>query len=494
MKFIVLFSQNLKLDSMMKYFANNLDDEFVFLSTHYLFENERKSIKDNMKNSVFYTFADYLSDQEMAECDEKAYHNNISHTDYVDQIKKIKNDLIATKIITNIGADEKIAFCDDLGIDVGIWKRHGFKIIRGEYYYENKHSLYERFRDQIAKNKTFVKIYRKIKPVNKYAYKSDEVSVSYFEGKKYIFLGNLNRIGYRLSIEFEKSKEECDRLNNGMYEDYNTCVYMTTWHEQEKCKIPDDPRYCVRWGQDGYLPPNYSHKDYFFKPNNVKYFCWDSLGTRLFENQGLPYELIPFRNRLLLPNPIFPDNICRVLVVASGSGDWTALKNRSDDDLLVAAFAKIAERYPNIEITYRCHPTWIHPNHLGVNSINRVYEFFQSLNLPNLKLSSNIPVANIENGFKLSFSRSSLEEDLKKADFVFGEHSISMIDAAFKKIPFASVNMTKRRDFFVGISDFGFPHCTSIDDIEKVIESISTETFQQGYLKAINNYNEMACE
>lgn len=80
---------------------------------------------------------------------------------------------------------------------------------------------------------------------------------------------------------------------------------MTTWHEHGKCNVPDDEKYEVRWTQDGYLPPNYSHKDYFFKPNNVKYYCWDELGTQLFKNQGLPYEMIPLEKNYIYRNLYF---------------------------------------------------------------------------------------------------------------------------------------------------------------------------------------------
>ena len=80
---------------------------------------------------------------------------------------------------------------------------------------------------------------------------------------------------------------------------------------------------------------------------------------------------------------------------------------------------------------------------------------------------------------------------IKDVDIVFGEHSISMIDAAFRGILFGSVNVTGRRDFFCGISAMGFPHCESVDEIVSLIKSIKTFSFKENYLRAINNYNEM---
>ena len=215
------------------------------------------------------------------------------------------------------------------------------------------------------------------------------------------------------------------------------------------------------------------------------------MGTQLFKNQHLPYELIPFRKKIYLPKPNFPNQVKSILVIASGSGDWTALKNRSDDDIMVDAIVQMAKKFPTIQFTYRCHPTWVHPQNVGVNAINRVRDYFEWIDLPNLKLSGNIPPMKNGNEFKYSFSRTSLEADLENTDFVIGEHSISMIDGAFKKIPFFSVNLTKRRNFFEGLNNLGFPFCSSVREIEDMIRNISSESFRVSFLKAIDNYNKM---
>ena len=95
-------------------------------------------------------------------------------------------------------------------------------------------------------------------------------------------------------------------------------------------------------------------------------------------------------------------------------------------------------------------------------------EYLKIKKIPNLHVSTNIPKESLNN-FILSFPRSSLESDLMNADLVFGEHSISMIDGCLKNIPFVSVNLTKRRNFLEGITKFGFPHCETVDSIQKII-------------------------
>lgn len=490
---IFVFTQNLKLDSLKGYVTLTAEQDLnIFVTTHFLFENERAYISSIYNNPIFLDFADFLADEEMAKCDTDAYSSDsVAYETYLKNIKRLKNRLVIKKLLQKYPGCRRYILSDDLGIDIAEWKKNGFKQIRGNYYYYEDKGMVKSVRHRLAQNTFLRKVYHGLKGINNNFYSPIEVSVGYYQGKKYVFIGKMSRIDYRLDISFEPSEEECRKLNAGEYEPKENCTYMTTWHEHAKCNVPDDERYCVRWAQDGYLPPNYTHYDYSFKPDNVVYYCWDQLGTLLFKNKNLPYELIPFRKRLYLPEPIFPQRITNVLIVASGSGDWTALKNRSDDDIMVDAFAQIAKRFPDIHFTYRCHPTWILPENVGVNSINRVSDYFASLGLNNITLSSNIPMAKEGKKFHFSFSRSSLDEDLKNTDFVFGEHSISMIDAAFKGIAFCSVNITKRRNFFCGINDLGFPICKTVDEIVHMIKKITEYDFQRDYLVAVKNYNEM---
>lgn len=486
-----LFSQNLKLKSFEKFSClSKKADKNIFLTTQYLFDNEREYLEKMFPNCQFRDFADYLTDKEMADCDEDAYKTEKSdYQKYLAIMKMLKN----LKVLTNLKDD----FCEfngyilsnSLGIDEKVWISNGFKRLKGEYFYPEFVSIPRKIKHLLGKIELFRNLYFKFNGKND-TRNPQEIYVSEYDSKKIIFVGKMHRIDYRLSIEFKKSEEELQKFNDGVFYPKEECQYITTWHEHYKCFVPDDEKYDVRWMQDGYLPPNYSEYGYNFIPQNVQYYAWDILGEKLFHNKNLPVSLIPYRKKIYMPIPKFPAEVRNILVVASGSGDWTALKNRSDDDMLVDAFVKIAKKYPNIKFVYRCHPTWVHPNNLGVNAINRVAEFFASQNLPNLVLSTSMPSTNLDN-FQLSFSRSSLDEDLKNADFVFGEHSISMIDAAFKEIPFASVNLTNRRNFYCGITDMGFLYCNCLDDISNVIENITNPNFQSEYPKWVKKYNEM---
>lgn len=488
-KNVFIFSQNLKLYSIEKFKNIGKNKQNIFLTPHYLFPNEKEYLKNIFGDCIFRSFADYLTDEEMASCDIEAYKcSDSDYAEYLRKIKEFKNNIVLNNISKEFKQYRGYILSNDIGIDIDVWKNAKFEYIKGEYYYPFPKTFKEKMDNLFRKN--FHSIYKIFeKPEEKVFF--DDVYVSEYNNKKIIFLGKMHRIDYRLNLKFVKSKDEAIKYNKCEFYTKDECQYWTTWHEHFKCNVPDEEQYDVRWIQDGYLPSNYTDFSFCFKDKNVQYYAWDIMGTKLFKNKNLPVSLIPERKKIYMPVPEFPEKIKNVLVVASGSGDWTALKNRSDDDLLVYAFSKLAEKYPEINFTYRCHPTWVHPDNVGVNSINRVAQYYDSLNLPNLKLSTNIPANKNVNNFQMTFQRSSLEEDLKNADIVFGEHSISMIDAAFKNIPFASVNLSNRRDFYSDISEMGFLHCESIKDIENIIENLSDSELQKKYLKAVDEYNKM---
>ena len=72
---IFVFSQNVKLDSLKKY-VDLKEDKNIIITTHFLFENERKFLESLFVNIDFYTFADFLSDTEMEKIDLESYSSS----------------------------------------------------------------------------------------------------------------------------------------------------------------------------------------------------------------------------------------------------------------------------------------------------------------------------------------------------------------------------------------------------------------------------------
>ena len=127
---IFVFSQNVKLDSLKKY-ADLKEDKNVIITTHFLFENERKFLESLFVNIDFYTFADFLSDTEMEKIDLESYSSSsIPYEEYLKNIKKKKNILVISKVVSQFQKGKKYIFSDDLGIELKAWERMGFKSLR----------------------------------------------------------------------------------------------------------------------------------------------------------------------------------------------------------------------------------------------------------------------------------------------------------------------------------------------------------------------------
>lgn len=492
---IIVITQNVKLPSLSGLKDRLAPGEVLIVSTQYVFENEVETINKALNHECKYLdFADLLSDAERERCDEEAYSETQRGVgQYYARIKELKNERIVAHLQEKYPCQNNLLVCDDLGVDADVWESNGFIKVECEYYHNSEPVVNKAGR----LDKLIRLIFGNLKTIERY-YKGDIWETCY-QGKKHLFFGSTNRIGYRMNLEFKKaSKWEnvkfiieyyCIKLL-GMMPKNNT-VRMTTFHEEAHWRLPDHINFNVKKIQDGYLPPNYSSKYLLFFGKNTEFYAWDEIGCHTFQYHHLKPSIMPFRKKLYLPKPRHPKQVKKILCVASGAGDWTAIKNRSDEDMMLWVFGKVAAMFPEIEFVYRCHPVWVHPQHQGVNSIQRAAEYYDWLNLPNLKLSGNIPNANQGGRFVLSYKRSSFEEDLNGVDIVFGEHSVSMLDAGFKNILFASCNVTGHRNFWEDITKLGFPHCESVEEIANLIKAVPTKEFRNSYERAVKNYNEM---
>lgn len=487
---VIIFSNNVKFSAFEKLskFIKLNDASFLFLSTHYLFEYEKNTIKNIFNNSTFMVFADYLLDADCEEIDRKAY--SIETEDclkYCEVIKKIKNEKVCERLLLGLKEYNGYILSEDLGIDRTVWESKGFTYLKVEHYYENSISLLRKCLRRLKPLKSLVLKFReltRIKKLNIRVYSAD------FQGRKLIFIGKINRVEMHLNIPFTEDSEEAGKVIRGNFKSSDRVQYLMAMHESGTVLIPDSPKYDIRFVQDGYLPPNYTAQNLRFKPNNVKYYALDKIGKDAFEAQHVSVELLPFRRNTLLPKPDFSKQIKTILITATCAGPWSSLINPSDDDILLEAIVESAKRYPDITFVYRPHPACVHPMHTGVNTINRIAEYFDTMKLQNLKLSTNVPHQNMK-AFSLSFSNTSLLEDIKGADLILSEYSHSLIEGAEVGKIFVTVNLTKRRNFYEAITNLGFPHCNSIDELWSVIENIHSPIFISQYKKAIDNYNAM---
>lgn len=491
---IIVLNQNVKLQSLSRLTEMVAPgSETMILSSQFIFENEAEIIDSILSTKCIYkNFSDILTDAECQKCDEDAFElmkNGQEVSRYYEQIQTIKNERLISKLLKLYNFKKKIVTDDGLGIRIEEWKKQGFEFINLDYYYIKPTSHTRKSSNSLIIIQKSFRAFLKIKRIF-----TDPIYEAFKDGTRYLFYGRLTRIAYRINLEFHKASfwEHVFYMFNTLGIVWkNDTIRLSSFHEGYRT-IPDNKKLNVKLIQDGYLPPNYSSNYLYFYGQNIEFYTWDDISCNTFRYHHLPYKIMPFRKKLFLPEFTFPiTEVKKVLCASSGTGDWTAIKNRSDDDRLVWAMGKVAAMFPHVEFIYRCHPTWIHPSHAGVNSINRCIEYISWLNLPNFKMSSNIPAAIQDGKFVLSYKRSSFEEDLKGVDLVFGEHSVAMLDAGFMGIPFASCNLTGHRAFYEDINKLGFPHCETVEEMASLITNLSSDRVKKQYLEAISNYNEM---
>lgn len=387
MENIIVITQNVKLPSLASLKDKLVPGEVLILSTQYVFENEVEIINNALSRKCkFIDFADLLSDEEREKCDIEAFDSSQKNvSQYYERIKELKNERIIARLKKDYPCENCLLVCDDLGVDGPIWEANGFIRVQCDYYYKPDSSSQEENKGKIKKFiKSNLNLIRCIY--------NGTISVAHDRGVKYLFFGNTSRIGYRIKLDLK----EASKLENIKYiiELYlirylkwlprNRTIRMSTFHEDTHWNLPDFPQLNVKKIQDGYLPPNYTSKYLYFYGRKVEFYTWDTIGRHTFQYHGLNSIIMPFRKKLYLPKPQFPNKVKKVLCVASGSGDWTAIKNRSDEDMMLWTFGKVAAVFPDIEFVYRCHPVWIHPQHQGINSIQRAAEYYDWLKLPNL--------------------------------------------------------------------------------------------------------------
>lgn len=496
------------------------------LSPHKLFDTEIVCITEKTTKEIsFSSFYEFISQKEMEYCDTEADNIIISEKksrenqlrNYYSKIKELKNNVIIDNISAKYLLELKHILSDDLGIDAQVWLRAGFNNCFLPLPELTKITIYNKVTRRVKvffqylKNRPLISLFR-TSAQNYYFIGRPNRIIQYLDSKKYtifplpqwevLYLNTLlilcrlsrkKRIAViqmplsfvldMLVLFFKTIKgENVYTIISPIHEDNDMYGFLAS-------KIGVEMFYM----QDGFLPSYYPSAYLRYRIWVNKYYIWDKLSKGIFERHSLNYEVWDCYTRTTLP---LIENeklkIRNVVFLTSGAGDWTALKNRSDEDLAFLAFLEAAKKLPEVKFIYRPHPLWMHPEHQGVNSIKRVINYSEDLNLPNFTVSSG--ALKEGNTFikdkHLSIEPNTINDEINLADIIFGDHSQSLITAAYKKKIIASVSLANRKEFFYNYTQLGFPILRSADAIISFIKKAETEPdFVDNYNKAIKLYN-----
>ena len=496
------------------------DYPILCLSTHCLFDDEMQKLSScTNKDLIFKNFAHFLTAGEMLFCDLEAdkviFRRHGCRTgniqEYFLEIKKMKNQTVLKNIHNDYVVKNGFLLSNDLGINQQCWMDAGVL--------SNVNQVDPDKKDIIPK-KTFFSKYKNFRKLSvlKISYSSESFYILGKIGRlkqylnkdvKFRKLGVLSELVLRLLIRVSTKKP-----SDGKYFLFLLVKYVSkfilflingaaprvavssTIHSGcdefgELAKLLKVPYYLF---QDGFIPTNYSSQIYAYNGYVDTYFVWDKMSMKTIKNQGLTCRVSSFFNCEYLPYiPKETIEVENVLVLTSGAGDWTAIKNRSDEDYMFKEIINLAYRKPNIRFIYRPHPLWVHPNHQGRNSIMRLEKYVSRNSVRNVIISTGAIKESLQFSVDRNLSQHSIsiDEEIERADLVIGDHSQAMINAARAKTIFASMNVTKRNSLFKGFNDLSFPHFKNSWQLEVFIDSLasSVEVITE-YNLAVTRYND----
>lgn len=505
------------LENTIKSFNNNKD--ILIITPHIPLDWEKSKILSATNSKViFKSFYEFITEDEMKFCDtnadkkiiQKYKKRNLRLNKYFDEIKKLKNQIIISNIKKVYNFDEKWILAQDLGIHHETWIKNGFRL-----------SILTN-----SKKLNLVSLaYKKLKSLIK-LFKNNSLHYLIFNNNKFYFYGKKNRVAQYI----DNKKVKFSKISSGKYilfilllifyknnifpslisslsikifckkKTLNNQHIFSTLHSYSDdlvyiSKIFNLEIVCL---QDGLLPSNFTSSYYKYLDKIKLFYVWDNISTKIFSKNDLQYDIWSGFKKKKLPkiNHSLKIKIRNILFLTSGSGDWTALKNRSDEDLAYLALKKIAKLFPAIKFVYRPHPLWINPAHQGINSIERLIIDSKKDKVLNFEISDNSlkEASNFqkENNENVSFISKSIEDEIKSADIVLGDHSEALLNAAQQEKIIGSVSLARRKEFFYDYTFLGFPLMRSVDDIAKFIDQVENDTnFCTSYNKIIEKFNQL---
>jgi len=206
---------------------------------------------------------------------------------------------------------------------------------------------------------------------------------------------------------------------------------------------------------DGLHPPNYPIA-YGASYRGVTIVSREHCDRKWFEKCGcsvLPpaHVLAPERSYRNAANCRPFRNICLVL---NHAGDWSALIDRSDTDLVVMEFVAAAQDLPELRFRVRAHPTMAIAEHEGSHSLDRLRRWVIGQGLENLQ-----------------FSTASLDQDMAWAECCVSEYSNILVDCMKSGKMCLALNPTNRRSFLEHLEPEGLRTVSNGQGLAKLLRS-----------------------
>jgi hypothetical protein len=481
---LLAINQAVDLESVGRLCAAAGHDSVLVASTHALFDSEKSTLRRFVTRAEFTTFADCLDDATMAECDERAaaeidrfvtlHRVRVQYAARFSALSiRLKNQA-ARDALRRRYAWRRAYYANGLGVSGAFWSAEGAVALPGvapDVGATRAPPFLSKLLTRIA---FFVKptsLHRVRHGVHDYAFTSTR-RLNLLDGVQ----PRRTDVGFASKVAgaFRAWSTAPTRVLGKLAAP--RAVLATTIHDYPKF-FADDPGE-VHIFVDGFHPSNYP-RAYLGAYGPAVFVTGDPLSAEWFTRFGKRVLPAP---RFLSFAPLEPPakrRVQTVVLALNHAGDWTALINRSDTDVLVMRFCEVARALPALTFIVRPHPTMVLAEHEGTGSRKRLEEYVRSLDVPNLRVSE-----------------VDLNADLARGDLFVSEYSQVLIDA-FKLGRLGVIaNFTGRRSFMVDYEACGFPAATSVEELCRLLAAASTdpESLVGRQAQAAARYNSLLAE
>jgi len=433
------------------------------LSSHLLFKTERETIRRDLAdvNIEIKSFCDFLNDEEMENCDnEGTSFAEMGGNKYDEEYScifrnkslELKNELVAKKLEQEISWDT-MYLVPNLGVCREVWqKRGGLELVSD--IYAAKGSRLKSFLKAIG----ILPWLSQLKKTLIFLFQSVPVTIIDDGKHQYIFFTTVKRLRF-----VEATKITNDSYRNIYYlrlknNSAGQIAKRYVLQREKTRKIPAVIGSTIH-AYNGPLLRNFEEeKVYLFAdcnlPTNFPKMSLDSywgifvpkevFGDIWFKafNKKTTYPPAFIQRCFIAQEVTAPAKMNNIILLLQHSGDWCALLNQSDSDLLTESFVNLAKKLPAFNFIIRAHPTMTHPSHEGPRAIDRIRSLISETNLKNLSLSD-----------------LSLEEDLRRGDLFISEYSQTLLDIfSLGKLGIITT-VVNRRSFMEDYIKLGFLNC-----------------------------------
>lgn len=422
----------------------------VILTTHQLFSIETSELRRIGEEVRILPMASLLSDEEMAECDAAATNrcrkaaSIRGHAryvrDFMAESRRIKNRIVCEKVLRQF-QPRRVHVAEGLGIDSGTWLAAGAQSLSCPPQPARAFGVVSRLQRALLQEINIVSQVSEdadrrsaviLGPVHRITMREGPVVLR----KRWLSADTIRRIGGERLFERVVSSTLSSR---GVRADFDLCTTVHSY-AASMSELAGKLNRALRVLVDGHHPSNYS-VSYLDGFGECVFVAANHVSARWFERNGrrvVPALWFQPVERFV---PCSVREVRSVMLALNHAGDWSALINRSDTDVVVEEFVEMAGDHTDLQFVIRLHPTMATPDHEGVNSMNRIRTFLASSAPPNLTVSDR-----------------ALAEDLARCDLYVSEYSQVLIDA-WKRGRFGvAFNPTSRRSFMDDYRNLGFPH------------------------------------